>query len=148
MEDNKMLPLLRRTRNSWPSLVDEFFSNDFLPGYYNWHEGYSAPAVNITEGKDEYKIDVAAPGLNKNDFKVSLDNNLLTISSEKEVQNETNDEDVLRREFGYTSFTRCFTLPESVDTNKIKASHKDGILNIVVPKREEAVRPVKEIKVS
>ena len=143
-----MLPIVKKSRESWPSLVDELFSNDFFPRFYNRNDSYSVPAVNITEGKKEYRIDVAAPGLNKDDFKVSLDNNVLSVSSEKEAKNETNEEDVLRREFSYTSFSRCFTLPDSVDANRIKASHKDGILNIVVPKREEAVKPVKEIKVS
>jgi len=143
-----MLPIIRKSREGWPGIVDELFSNDFFPKFYNWNDGRSMPAVNITEGKNEYKIDVAAPGLDKNDFKVSLDNNVLTISSEKEFKNEENEEDVLRKEFSYSSFSRCFNLPETVDANKIKASHKDGVLNVVVPKKEEAVKPVKEIKIS
>ncbi len=143
-----MLPKLR-TRSSWPNLIDEFFNDSYLPRFFNWETGQNMPAVNITEGKEDYKIDVAAPGLNKEDFKISLDNNVLSISSEKEVKNESKDENVLKREFSYSSFSRTFTLPETVNGDKIKATHKDGILSIVIPKRDEAkVRPVKEIKIS
>ncbi len=143
-----MLPKLR-TRSSWPNLIDEFFNDSYLPRFFNWETGQNMPAVNITEGKEDYKIDVAAPGLNKEDFKISLDNNVLSISSEKEVNNESKEENVLKREFSYSSFSRTFTLPETVNGDKIKATHKDGILSIVIPKRDEAkVRPVKEIKIS
>jgi HSP20 family protein len=120
-----------------------------MPRFYNWETGQNMPAVNITEGKEDYRIDVAAPGLKKEDFKISLDNNVLSISSEKEYKNETRDENLLRREFSYSSFSRSFTLPESVNGDKIKATHNDGILSIVVPKREEAkVKPVRDIKIS
>lgn len=144
-----MLPTLR-TRFSWPSLVDGFFNdNNYLPGFFNRESTGNVPAVNVIEGKDNYKIEVAAPGLSKNDFKVSLDNNVLTISSEKEVHNESKDENVLRKEFSYSSFCRSFTLPDSVNGEKIKASHDNGILNIVIPKKEEAkVQPAREIKIS
>lgn len=143
-----MLPIIRTSRRSWPSFVDEFFNNDLFPRLNYWNDGHSVPAVNITEGKNEYVIEVAAPGLNKSDFKINLDRNLLTISSEKEVKNETKEEDILRREFSYNSFSRCFTLPETVDADKIKATHKEGILNVVIPKKEKTDKLVKEIKVS
>ncbi len=143
-----MLPIIRKTRHSWPSLIDELFNNEYLPVSYDWYGGRSLPAVNITESKNDYKLEVAAPGLNKNDFKISVDENVLTISSEKEASNETKEEDVLRREFSYSSFSRCFTLPETADAEKIKASHKDGVLNVTIPKKEETHTPVKEIKIS
>ena len=143
-----MLPLIRKTSDNWPNLVDEFFSSELFPRFLGWDGGRSLPAVNINENKGNYKIDVAAPGLDKNDFKVSLDGNLLTVSSEKEVKNETKEEDYLRREFSYSSFSRCFTLPETADGNNIKASHKDGVLSLVIPKKKETTRAVKEIKVS
>ena len=143
-----MLPNLR-TRTSWPNLIDEFLNDSLTPRFFNWETGQNVPAVNITEGKEDYKIEVAAPGLGKEDFKISLDNNVLSISSEKEVKNETNDENVLRREFSYSSFSRSFTLPESVNGDKIKATHNDGILSIVVPKKDEAkVKPIRDIKIS
>ncbi len=143
-----MLSIVRKTANNWPNLFDRFFNSEYLPGFSDWDGGRSVPAVNITESKKDYRIEVAAPGLAKNDFRINLDENVLTISSEKEVKNETKEEDVLRREFSYSSFSRCFTLPETADADKIKASHKDGVLNITIPKKEVAVSPVKEIKVS
>jgi HSP20 family protein len=143
-----MLPILRKTRSSWPNLFDEFFNNDYHPVFFDWDGGRSLPAVNITESKKDYRVEVAAPGLTRNDFKVNLDENVLTISSEKEVKNETREEDVLRREFSYSSFSRCFTLPETADADKIKASHKDGVLSITIPKKEVKNTPAKEIKVT
>ena len=143
-----MLPNLR-TRTSWPNLIDEFLNDSLMPRFFNWETGQNMPAVNITEGKDDYRIEVAAPGLKKEDFKISLDNNVLSISSEKEIKNETKKENVLRREFSYSSFSRSFTLPESVNGEKIKATHSDGILSIHVPKKDEAkVKPVRDIKIS
>jgi len=142
-----MLPNLR-TRTSWPKLIDEFLNDNLMPGFFNWETGQNMPAVNITEGKDDYRIEVAAPGLKKEDFKISLDNNVLSLSSETEVKNETKDENVLRREFSYSSFNRSFTLPESVNGEKIKATHNDGILSIFVPKKDEAkVKPIRDIKI-
>ena len=143
-----MLPILK-TRNSWPSLVDELFNNDFFPKFTDWENNDSIPAVNISELKDDYKIEMAAPGLTKNDFKINLDNDVLTISSEKEEKREEKDEQVMRREFNYNRFSRSFTLPETIDVDNIKASFKDGVLKLVLPKMEEAkVKPVKEIKIS
>jgi HSP20 family protein len=151
MEDKIMLPILK-TRTSWPNLVDELFNDSYLPGFFDcedWKTSNNVPAVNVFEGKDDYRIEVAAPGLGKEDFKVSLDNDELTISSEKESKNESKEENILRKEFSYSSFKRTFTLPDSIQGEKIKASHKDGILTVTVPKKEEAkVKPVKEIRVS
>ncbi len=143
-----MLPTLR-TRTSLPSLVEEFFNGDLFPKFFDWESRYSIPAVNIVEGKDEFRIEVAAPGLTKEDFKIQLDNNVMTVSSEKEEKNEEKDEKVMRREFSYCSFRRSFSLPETVNTDKIKATHKDGILQITIPKKEEAKeKPAREIKIS
>ncbi len=143
-----MLPTLR-TRTSLPSLVEEFFNGDLFPKFFDWESRYSIPAVNIVEGKDEYRIEVAAPGLTKEDFKIQLDNNVMTVSSEKEEKKEEKDEKVMRREFSYCSFRRSFSLPETVNTDKIKATHKDGILQITIPKKEEAKeKPAREIKIS
>jgi len=110
---------------------------------------HSLPAVNIVESKEDYRIEVAAPGLNKDDFKINLENNVLTVSSEKEDKHEENDEKVMRREFSYSSFSRSFTLPQTVNSEKIKASHKDGILQVIIPKKDEArEKPSREIKIS
>ncbi len=143
-----MLPLLR-TKTAWPNLVEEFFNGDNFPRFFDNETRYTLPAVNIIEGKEDYKIEVAAPGLNKEDFKVNLENNLLTISSEKEEKQEAQEEKVMRREFSYCSFSRSFTLPQTVNADKIRATHKDGILQVVVPKKEEArEKPAREIRIS
>lgn len=130
-------------------MIDEFFNHE-LP--YSWNREwatFSTPAVNIVENKDEFRVELAAPGLNKEDFKISLDNDQLTISANKEVKNEVNEEKYTRREFSYSSFTRSFTLPDTVNGEKIKAEHKDGILTLYIPKREEAKpKPVREIAVA
>lgn len=143
-----MLPRLRTSINL-PSLLEDFFNDSLINRFFNWDEYKTIPAVNIIEGKDEYKIEVAAPGLSKEDFKVEVDGNILTISSEKEEKKESKDENVLRREFCYSSFRRSFTLPDDVNVDKIKASHNDGILTVTLPKKEEAkTKTVKEIKIS
>jgi HSP20 family protein len=135
-----------RNSNSLPNLVDEFF-NEWPFNNRNWAT-VSSPSVNIIEGKVDYRIDVAAPGLNKEDFKVSIDNNLLTISVNKEVKREENELRYTLCEFGYSSFSRSFRLPQLVENEKISASHKNGILSITVPKREEAkIKPLREIAV-
>jgi HSP20 family protein len=146
-----MLPVIRKS--SVPSLVDQFFGRDFLSDFFDDRfTGVSTPAVNIMEGKDDFRIEVAAPGLNKDDFRIELDNKLLTISCDKEESKEEKSEDdnrIVRREFSFNCFKRSFILPSSVDGEKITASHKDGILNIIIPKREEAkLKPSREIKIS
>jgi HSP20 family protein len=142
-----MLPVLRTT---WPSLVGEFLGNNyFLSEFLNERTAINAPAVNIIEGKDDYRIEVAAPGLEKKDFVINLNNNVLTISSEKENTKEETEGKVMFREFSFSSFKRSFTLPNTVDADKIVASHKEGILYITIPKREEAkVKPARQIAVA
>ncbi|NLM93842.1 MAG: Hsp20/alpha crystallin family protein [Bacteroidales bacterium] len=145
-----MLPMLRRSRVNVPSLMDEFFGRDLMQNFFEDQTGISMPAVNVVETNDNFRIEVAAPGLEKKDFKIDLDNNVLTISSEKEERNESQEEGkFMRREFSYSSFRRSFSLPNSVDAEKIKANHKDGILSIILPKREEAKqKPPKQISIS
>lgn len=143
-----MLPTLR-TRTALPGLVDEFFNGDIFPRFFEVESRHTMPAVNIVEGKEDYRIEVAAPGLSRDDFRINLENNILSVSSEKEEKTEEKDEKVMRKEFNYYSFCRSFSLPQTVNSEKIKATHKDGILNIVVPKRDEAKeKPAREIKIS
>jgi HSP20 family protein len=143
-----MLPSLR-TRAAWPNLAEEFFNGDLFPRFFDNETRHSLPAVNIIEGKEDYRIEVAAPGLNKEDFKVNLENNILTVSSEKEEKNEEKDEKVMRKEFSYYSFSRSFTLPQTVIAEKIRATHKDGILQVIIPKKDESKeKPSREIKIS
>jgi HSP20 family protein len=143
-----MIPMLRNSR-FLPSFNDDFFGKDFLADFFDSSTHKSIPEVNVMENKDEFRIEVAAPGLAKNDFKVDINNNVLTISSEKEAKDVEENEKFIRREFSYNSFQRSFSLPETVNQDKISANHKDGILTISIPKRDEAKeKPKREIKIS
>jgi len=141
-----MLPGIYR---SFPTNWENFFGKDFLPDLFDSDNYKSIPAVNIVEGEDEFVIEVAAPGLDKKDFKIDLENNQLTISSEKEDKSEDKKGRMIRKEFRYSSFCRSFTLPETVENDKIKAIHKDGILFVSIPKKEVAkVKPARQIEIS
>lgn len=148
------MSLVKRNSGLFPS-IPSFFDDFFTRDLFEWPKsswGASLPAVNIREGDENYEVEVAAPGLTKDDFNIELNNNVLTISSKKEMKNEEKDEEgnYTRREFSYTSFERSFTLPQDVvDLEKINASYKDGILHLSLPKKEEAKpKPVKTIKIS
>jgi HSP20 family protein len=104
------------------------------------------PAVNIAENENEFHIELAAPGLKKEDFKINLDKNVLSVSADKKVENVEGTK-FSKREYNYTSFTRSFTLPETVDHSKIDAEYTDGVLTLTVAKREEAKFQTREIAV-
>ncbi len=135
----------------FPSSIERFFDGDWL----DWsNANYSStntslPRVNVRENNDEYIIEVAAPGMKKNDFKINYDNGELTISSEIKEQLKEGEK-YTRREFSYQSFQRCFNVSqELVDGEKINAKYNDGILRILLPKREEVKpKPAKEISIS
>jgi HSP20 family protein len=150
-----MKTLVRTNGNmfpSMPSLLNDFFADGWLDSSLaNWKSsGTTLPAVNVQETNDDFKIEVAAPGMKRDDFKVELDNNVLTISSQREDNREEKEGSYTRREFSYQSFQRSFTLPESkVEGEKIVARYVDGILQVTVPKKEEAkVKPAKQIAIS
>jgi len=108
------------------------------------------PAINVKENSDAYEIEVAAPGMSKNDFRINLEHNRLTISSEKkEEKKEEEKGHFTRREFSYQSFQRSFSVPETlVDAEKITARYSDGILRITLPKKEEVKpKPAREISI-
>ena len=130
-----MLPNLR-SRSLLPRYMDDFFNDEFFPVFLRNNTGITVPAVNILETRDDYRIEVAAPGLDKNDFTIEVDENSLIISSVKESRKEDENETYTRKEFSYSSFRRSFTLPEGVNKDKIKASHKDGVLTINIPREE------------
>ena len=139
--------------NQWPLLFDDFFNRDFFDwGLSNYSDtNTSIPKVNVKETKDNFEVEVAAPGMNKNDFKIQLDGNTLCISSEKSDQREENNEDekYSRREFSYQSFQRSFTLPKDVvDADKIEAKYENGLLHLTIPKKEEAKqKPPRQIQI-
>ena len=141
--------------NSLPILFDDFFNRD--RDLYNWsNSNYSntnttIPAVNIKETAENFEVEVAAPGMTKKDFKVELDGNMLTISSERMNQKEDNEgERYFQREFSYQSFQRTFNLQkEVVDIDKIQAKYENGLLHLLIPKKEEAKqKPPRLIQVS
>ncbi|WCT15004.1 Hsp20/alpha crystallin family protein [Mucilaginibacter jinjuensis] len=105
------------------------------------------PAVNIAETENQFEIELAAPGLSKEDFKINLDKNVLSVSAEKKVENVEEGKKYSKKEYAYNSFVRSFTLPESADQSKIEAEYVDGILKLNVAKKEEAKIQAREIAV-
>ncbi len=146
------MKLARKNENYFPTFFDRFWNNDLMDwNLTNFSESNSSlPAVNVKETKDEYFIEVAAPGMAKDDFKISLHNNVLTVSSEKKEETNEEKQNYTRQEFSYQSFQRSFTVPENnVESNKIAAAYSEGILKITLPKREEVKpKPLREIKIS
>lgn len=143
-----MLPSVLKRRVYNPSVWDGFLENDIVKSFFNDERSNGTiPAVNVEEDKKEYRIAVAGPGLDKKDFHVHVEKNVLTISSKTEEGKEEKSKGYIRKEFNYGSFSRSFSLPESTDVEKIKASHKNGVLTITIPKNE-VVEKNKEIKIS
>lgn len=137
----------------WPS-SNTFFDDFFTRDLFNWGdwsgEGSSMPRVNILETNDKFRVEMAAPGMKKSDFHIELDNDVLTIHSERSSELEQDkDARFTRREFSYQSFKRSFYLPNTVESEKIEAKYRDGILSLLIPKKEEArKKPVKTIAIS
>jgi len=138
------MSLIKKNRNSFnamPALFDDFLGREL----FNWgNTNYSStqttiPMVNIKESPENFEVEVAAPGMDKKDFRIQLDNNLLTISSQKENSEETTQNGYSRKEFSYQSFQRSIILPKDVvDQEGIKASYNNGLLQLTIPKKEEA----------
>ena len=105
------------------------------------------PPANIIEKNEMYQIELAAPGMEKADFNVKLDGNVLTISAEKKVETATENEKMIRKEFGYKSFKRSFTLDEKIDATNISARYENGILRLELPKKEEVKNGAKDITI-
>lgn len=145
------MTLIKRTNNFFPSVFDDFFGREWLGTEADLVSQRTLPAVNIRETEGSFEVDLSSPGLNKNDFKIEVEDNQLTISYEKEETNEnTGDEgNYRRREFHYSNFKRSFSLPKIVHSDKIKAKYEDGILKLTIPKKEEAKqKPTRVIEIS
>ena len=126
---------------TWSNFFNDFLNRD----WYDWsNQNFSLtnttiPSVNIKETENEFEVEMAAPGMAKDDFKLEIHNNVLTISSEKQTENKTEEgKNITRREFSYQSFSRSFTMPVIVDTEKISAKYENGILRVMIPKKDEA----------
>jgi len=146
------MTLVKRTNDNMFPAFNSIFDDIFKTAYDNnlSKSRATVPSVNIKENDDAFTIDVAAPGMKKNDFNIEIDDDILTISAEAKNENEKKDENYSCKEFSYNSFNRSFTLPEfKIDTEKIKAKYNDGILNLTIPKKEEAKpKPARSIKIS
>ncbi len=134
--------------NQYPTFTDllENIERNFL-GRVDETSG-DIPAVNIKEENDKFVLELAAPGMKKDDFKINLDNYQLTISAETKNEKKEKEDSYTRREFVYNSFSRSFTLPKTIDIDKIKADYRNGVLDIVLPKKEEEAKLTKQIKIS
>lgn len=123
-----------------PSLFDDFFKpwNDLFDNDSVFGRMLTVPAVNVTENGNHYTVSLAAPGLKKDDFKIDVEGNMLTISSEKEEKKEQKDEKYTRKEYSYSSFSRSFTIPDDVKGDAIDAHYENGVLNVILPRKEEA----------
>jgi HSP20 family protein len=144
------MTLIKRKESAVPSMLSDFFNTDF------WNDDFFStpvtkwiPATNIKETKDSFNLEVAVPGMKKEDFQVQVDDNMLTIEANKEEEKKDENERYMRREFRSTSFSRSFSLPRHVATDKVDARYENGVLKIVLPKKEEAKQHgSKEVKVS
>ena len=131
----------------FPSFIDKFFEGNLLDMV---GETSTLPAINILNNDDDFVIEVAAPGMSKEDFNITYDNGELTITSERKNENTEKDDRYTRREFNYMAFRRSFNFSEKlVEGDKIEASYVEGILNIKLPKREEIKpKPARAISIS
>ncbi len=147
------MTLIKRTQNnypSFPSFFENWFNNSLMDLNDYSHSSGSLPAINVKEDNDKYEVEVAAPGMEKDDFNLKLENDILTISAEKRDEKNEDNDTYSRKEFSYQSFKRSFTLPDGhIMTDKIEAKYTNGILKIQLPKREEVKpQPPKEISIS
>ncbi|HLF65728.1 MAG TPA: Hsp20/alpha crystallin family protein [Saprospiraceae bacterium] len=147
------MPALMPSR--WPTITNELFDTGFFPRLWDTNEfvgsdwATNVPSVNIAEDGQHFKIELAAPGLEKKDFKIAIENGMIMISAEKKEETKEERENYMRREFSYNKFTRSFRLPENCLTDKIDAKYENGVLRMLLPKKEVTMtKPLKEIKVS
>ncbi len=142
-----MLPSITRStfRPFFPSLFDDDFYSSAPTSRMNTH----MPAVNIREDDKNYFLELAVPGMDKKDLKIDIDEDVLTISSERKNEHEEKQDGYTRKEFSYSSFARSFYIPENVNKDQINANYRDGILTVSFPKQEEDRKKItKEVKIS
>lgn len=137
------MSIVKRHNVLFPSLMNEILGPDWFGGVDVYKE--HAPAVNVKETDNGFELEMAIPGRKKDDIKIEIDKEVLTISSEIAKEESAVEENYTRKEFSFNSFKRVFTLPETVDADKIDASYEDGILKFVMPKKEEALPKPKRL---
>lgn len=137
--------LVKRSAVNFPSILDELLKPDWLGGTQSFST--TIPAVNVKENDTSFELELAVPGKAKDDFNIEIDRNVLTISSEFKNENEEMDDEgrYTLKEFSYSSFRRSFTLPETVNSENINASYENGVLNVTLPKKEEALPKPKRL---
>lgn len=131
---------LMKSGEMFPTVFEDFFKpwNEWFDNGGFLGKVMKMPAVNVTDNKDNYLVSLAAPGMKKNDFKIDVEGNMLTISNEKEENKEEKETRYTRKEYNYSSFSRSFTLPDEVIKDKIEATYEDGVLKLRLPKTEES----------
>lgn len=137
--DNSRSSLMPGLNDAFDSIFNDTFFSDRMVA--------RVPATNISESPDHYHVELAAPGLKKEDFKLNLERNVLSISVEQRTGDRQEDRNYTKREYSYSSFVRSFTLPESADESGIQATYNDGVLAIDIPKREEAKTISRQIEI-
>ena len=139
-----MNALEKRSLFPFSPMFSDLFETDFFSNKF----ASNLPAVNIKENGNEFIVEVAAPGLKKNDFKITTENGLINISAEHEDTKEMKDEKYTRKEYNYNSFSRSFALPENVKYENVMAKYEDGILKLLIPKMEEAKKISKKTEIT
>ena len=146
------MSLVKFSNSTNPYRYNRFYNDDLFNEFFNWGNqlskvNHNTPAVNVKEDENGFLLELAIPGLKKKDIKIELNNEVLTISSEKESKTEDKEANYSRQEFCYQSFSRSFTLPDSVNSKDIKANHENGILTLSIPKKEEA-KPLPKMEIA
>jgi len=141
------MTILRRDTGSpfFPDWLDDFFTGEINP--LSKPRMLTVPPINVFESETAYKIEFAAPGLDKKDIKINLENDVLTISAEKKVEDVTDKGQYTKREYNYFNFSRSFTLPEIADKEKIQAETENGVVLITINKKEEVIKKPKQIEI-
>lgn len=142
---------LLRFSNVYPRLINRMLDDESLDMTNRHYSSTNTtlPSVNLKEDANGFELELAAPGLTKGDFKIEVDKNVLTISSDRQLERETKDgQQFTRREFSYQSFSRTFTLPQIAESDRIEAKYESGILRVSIPKKEEAKpKPARKIEI-
>ncbi|ERM82200.1 hypothetical protein P872_07275 [Rhodonellum psychrophilum GCM71 = DSM 17998] len=152
-----MTTLIKRRNGPFSSILPEVFNTERLFGpslmdlertFWDTEKNFDVPSANVRETPKEFMVDVSAPGFDKKDFKIEFSEGMLTIHAEKEEKTEETKKDYMHKEFSYSSIRRTFSLPENIKEDKIEAKYTNGILHLVLPKKEEGRNKItKEIKI-